>query len=82
MQRARKIERFLSQPFFVASQFTGREGRYVRLEDTIKGFKEIAEGAYDDISEQPFYMAGAIEEVQERASRIVEEFNVKYSDAS
>ncbi len=82
VQRARKIERFLSQPFFVASQFTGRQGRYVRLEDTIKGFNEIAEGVYDDISEQPFYMAGTIEEVQERASKAIEDFNIKYSDAS
>ncbi|MBN1299468.1 MAG: F0F1 ATP synthase subunit beta [Actinobacteria bacterium] len=80
VQRARKIERFLSQPFFVASQFTGREGRYVKLDDTIRGFKAIAEGEYDEISEQPFYMAGTIEEVEERASKILDEFNIKFSE--
>jgi F-type H+-transporting ATPase subunit beta len=64
--RARKIQRFLSQPFFVAQQFTGLEGRYVKLEDTIKGFKELVEGKYDDIPEQAFYMMGTIEEALER----------------
>lgn len=67
VQRARKLERFLSQPFFVAVQFTGRQGRYVKVEDTIKGFKAIAEGKYDHVPEQAFYMAGTIEEVEERA---------------
>ena len=67
VQRARKIERFLSQPFFVAAQFTGRQGRYVKVEDTIKGFKAIAEGKYDHVPEQAFYMNGTIEEVEERA---------------
>ena len=67
VQRARKLERFLSQPFFVAAQFTGRQGRYVKVEDTIKGFKAIAEGKYDHVPEQAFYMAGTIEEVEERA---------------
>ena len=70
VQRARKIEKFLSQPFFVAAKFTGREGKYVKVEDTIKGFKAIAEGKYDSIPEQAFYMAGNIEEVEERASRM------------
>jgi F-type H+-transporting ATPase subunit beta len=70
VQRARKIEKFLSQPFFVAAKFTGREGKYVKVEDTIKGFKAIAEGKYDSIPEQAFYMAGNIEEVEERAARM------------
>ena len=65
--RARKIERFFSQPFHVAEQFTGIQGRYVALADTVKGFKEIIEGRCDDIPEQAFYMAGTIEEVHERA---------------
>ena len=68
--RARKIQRFLSQPFFVAEQFTGTPGRYVRLEDTIKGFKEIVEGKHDDLPEQAFYMVGTIEEVLEQAQKI------------
>ncbi|MCL4417920.1 MAG: F0F1 ATP synthase subunit beta [Actinobacteria bacterium] len=70
VQRARKIERFLSQPFFVATQFTGREGRYVRVDDTVKGFKAICEGKYDSLPEQAFYMAGTIEEVEERAKKM------------
>ncbi|HTX71299.1 MAG TPA: F0F1 ATP synthase subunit beta [Rectinemataceae bacterium] len=65
--RARKIERFFSQPFHVAEQFTGMKGSYVPLSDTIKGFKEIIDGRCDDIPEQAFYMAGTIEEVRERA---------------
>jgi F-type H+-transporting ATPase subunit beta len=68
--RARKIQRFLSQPFFVAQQFTGREGKYVKIADTIKGFKEIVEGKHDDIPEQAFYMVGTIEEVLEQAQRM------------
>ncbi|GAB6059616.1 F0F1 ATP synthase subunit beta [Desulfonatronum parangueonense] len=67
VSRARKIQRFLSQPFFVAAQFTGKEGRYVKLEDTIRGFKEIIEGKHDEISEQAFYMVGTIEEALENA---------------
>jgi F-type H+-transporting ATPase subunit beta len=67
VSRARKIQRFLSQPFFVASQFTGREGKYVSIADTIKGFKEIAEGKHDGIPEQAFYLQGTIEEVLENA---------------
>ncbi len=66
VSRARKIQRFLSQPFFVAEVFTGKKGRFVQLEDTIKGFKGILEGLYDDIPEQDFYMAGTIDEVIER----------------
>ncbi|MBN2072915.1 MAG: F0F1 ATP synthase subunit beta [Actinobacteria bacterium] len=69
VQRARKIERFLSQPFFVAEQFTGREGRYVKVEDTIKGFKAIIDGKYDHLPEQAFYMLGTIEEVEEKAGK-------------
>jgi F-type H+-transporting ATPase subunit beta len=63
VSRARKIQRFLSQPFFVASQFTGREGKYVSIADTIKGFKEIAEGKHDGLPEQAFYLQGTIEDV-------------------
>ncbi len=64
--RARRIQRFLSQPFFVAEQFTGREGRYVPVKETVRGFMEILEGKHDDIAEQDFYMAGTIDEVIER----------------
>src|ERR1700730_4997826 len=67
--RARKIQKFLSQPFFVAQQFTGLEGKYVRIADTIRGFKEIVEGKHDDIPEQDFYLVGTIEEVVERAAK-------------
>ncbi len=67
VSRARKIQKFLSQPFFVAEVFTGKPGRFVKLEDTIKGFKGILEGLYDDIPEQAFYMVGTIEEVLEKA---------------
>ena len=66
VQRARKIQRFLSQPNFVAEQFTGTPGEYVRLEDTIKGFQEILEGKHDDLPEQAFYMVGTIEEAVEK----------------
>jgi F-type H+-transporting ATPase subunit beta len=68
--RARKIQKFLSQPFFVAEQFTGRPGKYVTIADTIRGFKEIAEGKHDDLPEQAFYMAGGIEEVIENAKKM------------
>jgi F-type H+-transporting ATPase subunit beta len=70
VSRARKIERFFSQPFHVAEQFTGRPGVYVRLEDTIRSFKEILEGKCDDLPEQAFFMAGAIEEVRENAKEL------------
>ena len=69
VSRARKIQRFLSQPFFVAAQFTGKEGRYVKLEDTIKGFKEIIEGKHDDIPEGAFYMVGDINEAIQNAKK-------------
>jgi F-type H+/Na+-transporting ATPase subunit beta len=65
--RARKIQRFFSQPFFVAQQFTGFEGKYVKIADTIKGFKEIVEGKHDDIPEQAFFMVGTIEDAVEKA---------------
>lgn len=65
VQRARKIQRFLSQPFFVAEVFTGRKGQYVSLEDTIKGFKEIIDGKHDDVPEQAFYMKGTIDQIKE-----------------
>ena len=68
--RARKIQRFLSQPFFVAEAFTGQAGRYVKLADTIKGFREIVEGKHDDLPEQAFYMVGTLEEAQEKAKRL------------
>jgi len=68
--RARKIQRFLSQPFFVAEQFTGLEGKYVKREDTIRGFKELVEGKYDDLPEQAFYLVGPIEEAVEKAKKL------------
>ena len=67
--RARKIQRFLSQPFHVAEQFTGTPGAYVKTEDTIKAFKEILEGKHDDLPESAFYMVGTIEEAVERAKQ-------------
>ncbi len=70
VSRARKIRSFLSQPFFVASQFTGREGKYVPIEETVRGFKEIAEGKHDGVPEQAFYMQGTIDEVLENATQL------------
>ncbi|MFB3926080.1 MAG: F0F1 ATP synthase subunit beta [Syntrophales bacterium] len=70
--RARKIQRFLSQPFFVAAQFTGTEGKFVPVKETVRGFKEILEGKHDDLPEQAFYMVGGIDEVVERAKRLAE----------
>jgi len=70
VSRARKIERFLSQPFFVAQPFTGREGKYVKLEDTIRGFKEIVEGKHDDLPEGAFYLVGGIEEAIAQAEEM------------
>lgn len=67
VNRARKIQKFLSQPFFVAEQFSGLKGKYVKLEDTVKGFKEIIDGKHDDLPEQAFYMVGTIEEAVEKA---------------
>jgi F-type H+-transporting ATPase subunit beta len=68
--RARKIQRFLSQPFNVAQEFTGREGKYVPVAETVRGFKEIIEGKHDDKPEQAFYMVGGIDEVVERAEKM------------
>jgi F-type H+-transporting ATPase subunit beta len=67
VNRARKIQRFLSQPFFVASQFTGRDGEYVPVEESVRGFKEIVDGEHDDVPERAFYMKGSIEQVVEDA---------------
>jgi F-type H+/Na+-transporting ATPase subunit beta len=68
--RARKIQRFLSQPFHVAEAFTGSPGVYVELKDTIRGFKEVVDGKHDDIPEQAFYMVGTIEQAVEKAKRM------------
>ncbi len=70
--RARKIQRFLSQPFFVAAQFTGTDGKFVSVPDTVRAFKEILDGKHDDLPEQAFYMVGGIEEVIEKAKRLSE----------
>ncbi len=72
VRRARRIQRFLSQPFHVAEQFTGTPGKYVKLEDTIKGFKEILEGKHDDLPEQAFMYVGTIEEAVEKAKRLMQ----------
>jgi F-type H+-transporting ATPase subunit beta len=68
--RARKIQRFLSQPFHVAEAFTGTPGTYVELKDTIRGFKEIVDGKHDEIPEQAFYMVGTIEQAVEKAKKM------------
>jgi F-type H+-transporting ATPase subunit beta len=68
--RARKIERFLSQPFFLAEKFTGNPGRYVRVADTVRSFKMIVNGEVDDLPEQAFYMCGTIEDVFEKAKQL------------
>ena len=68
--RARKIQRFLTQPMFVAEQFTGRDGRHVKIEETVRGFREILDGKHDDLPEQAFYMIGAIEEAVETAATL------------
>ena len=73
VSRARKIQRFLSQPFFVAAQFTGTEGKFVPVAETIRGFREILEGKHDDLPEQAFYMVGGIEEAVEKAKRLAEQ---------
>ena len=70
VSRARKVQKFLSQPFHVAEQFTGMKGRYVKIADTVRSFKEIIEGKHDDVPEQAFYMKGAIEEVLEAAEKM------------
>ena len=71
--RARKIQKFLSQPFSVAQVFTGTEGKQVPVADTVRGFKEILEGKHDDVAESNFYMKGGIEEIQEPASGATKE---------
>ena len=73
VSRARKIQRFLSQPFFVAAQFTGTEGKFVPVAETVRGFKGILEGKHDDLPEQAFYMVGGIDEAAEKAKRLVEQ---------
>ena len=70
VNRARKIQRYLSQPFFVAETFTGTPGKYVSLKDTIKGFQAIVNGDYDDLPEQAFYMIGEIEEAKKKADEL------------
>jgi len=70
VQRARRVQRFLSQPFFVATQFTGRDGKYVTLAETVRGFAEILDGKHDDLPEQAFYMCGSIDEAVENARRM------------
>ena len=70
VSRARKIQRFLSQPFSVAEQFTGMTGKYVPLKETIRGFKEIIEGKHDDLPESAFLFAGTIDEVVEKAKSL------------
>jgi F-type H+-transporting ATPase subunit beta len=72
VSRARKIQRFLSQPFFVAAQFTGTEGKFVSVAETVRGFKEILEGKHDDLPEQAFYMVGGIDDVIEKAKKLSE----------
>ena len=72
VRRARRIQRFFSQPFHVAEQFTGTEGKYVKLEDTIKGFKEILDGKHDELPESAFMYVGTIEEAIEKAKKLSE----------
>jgi len=72
VSRARKIQKFFSQPFFVAAQFTGLEGKYCKLEDTVRGFRELVDGKHDDLPEQAFYMVGTIEEAIEKAKTIAQ----------
>lgn len=72
VSRARKVQRFLSQPFHVAEVFTGTPGVFVKLEDTINGFKGIIDGKYDNIPEQAFYMVGTIEDALEKAKKMEE----------
>jgi F-type H+-transporting ATPase subunit beta len=81
VSRARKIQRFLSQPFFVASQFTGRDGEFVPVEETVRGFKEIVDGEHDDIPERAFYMQGGIEQVLEQAKSMKAEEPDKAAEA-
>jgi F-type H+-transporting ATPase subunit beta len=71
--RARKIQRFLSQPFFVAEPFTGSKGKFVKVEDTVRGFQEILDGKHDALPEQAFHMVGGIEEVQQKAANLAKD---------
>ena len=73
VNRARKIQRFLSQPFSVAEQFTGMEGRYVPIKETIRGFREILDGKHDDLPESAFLFVGTIDEAVEKAKKLKEE---------
>jgi len=70
VSRARRVQRFLSQPFFVAEQFTGIPGKYLKVSETIESFRGLAEGKYDHIPEQAFFMVGGIEEVVEKAKQL------------
>ncbi len=70
VSRARKVQKFLSQPFHVATPFTGFEGRYVKVQETVRSFKEIIQGKHDDVPEQAFHMKGSIEEVLEQAAKM------------
>ena len=70
VNRARRIQKFLSQPFFVAEQFTGLEGRYVQLEDTIESFERLVDGEFDELPEQAFYMVGDINEAVDQAKEL------------
>jgi F-type H+-transporting ATPase subunit beta len=72
VSRARKIQKFFSQPFFVAAQFTGLEGKFVKLEDTVRGFRELVDGKHDELPEQAFYMVGTIEEAIEKAKQFAQ----------
>jgi F-type H+-transporting ATPase subunit beta len=71
--RARRLQRFLSQPFFVAEQFTGQEGKFVELDETVRSFKEVVEGKHDDLPEQAFYLVGNIDEAVEKAKTLTDE---------
>jgi F-type H+-transporting ATPase subunit beta len=73
VNRARRLQKFLSQPFFVAEQFTGMGGKYVSIKDTIRSFKEVVDGKHDNLPEQAFYMVGTIEDVIEKAKGMVVE---------
>ena len=68
--RARRLQKFLSQPFFVAEQFTGMEGRYVKIEDSVRDFKEIVDGKHDDLPEDAFYLVGTLDEAREKAEKM------------
>jgi F-type H+-transporting ATPase subunit beta len=68
--RARKVQKFLSQPFHVAEQFTGMKGAYVKIQDTVKGFREIIEGKHDSVPEQAFYMVGTMDEALAKAEKL------------